>query len=43
MGSLYKGEVIIKKGMNNNKADRPGFTASPGKSDTDHAVFQMST
>ena len=32
-----------KKRMSNNKADRPGFTASPGKSDTDHAVFQMGT
>ena len=31
-----------KEGMNNNKADRPGFTASPDKSNTDHAVFQMS-
>ena len=39
MGSLYTGEVIIKKRMSNNKADKPGFIASPGKLDTDHAVF----
>ena len=43
MGNLYKGGVIIQKRMNNNKADRPGFIASPGMSDTDHAVFQMGT
>ena len=43
MGSLYKGAVIIKKGINNNRVDRLGFTASPGKSDTDHGEFQMST
>ena len=42
MGSLYKGEVIIKKGMNNNKVDRSDFTASPDKSNTDYAVLQMS-
>ena len=40
---MYKGEIIIEKGMNNNKVDRSGFTASPVKSDTDHVVFQMST
>ena len=28
--------------MNNNKVGRPGFTASPDKSNTDQAVFQMS-
>ena len=31
-----------KKGMNNNKVDRLGYTASPDKSNTDHTVFQMS-
>ena len=42
-GEFVQGEVIIKKRMSNNKADRLGFTALPGKSDTDHAVFQMGT
>ena len=42
MGSLYKGGSNHKKGMNNNKVERPGFTASPDKSNTDHAAFQIS-
>ena len=41
-GEFVQGEVILKKRMSNNKADKLGFTASPGKSATDHAVFQMS-
>ena len=40
MGSLYTGEVIIKKRMSNNKSRQAGFTASPGRSNIDHVVFQ---
>ena len=40
MGSLYKGEVITKRKRSNNKSGQAGFTASPGRSDIGHAVFQ---
>ena len=39
-GSSYTGDVITKKRMSNNRSRQAGFTASPGRSDIDHAVFQ---
>ena len=40
MGSLYTGEVITKKRMSNNKSGQARFTASTGRSDLGHEVFQ---